>query len=144
MYLIISKIMNFMRSASLRGEESRQVLLLMGPVGAGKSAVTEHIKSVLDGLPYYHLAGDPQRGEPLQLLPRSLRSDFESMLGVKIDGDISPIARYKLLEEHAGEYEKFNVVETTFSQRGRRGIASVPPMAANSQDVSVLIGSEDI
>mgnify|MGYP001989554691 CR=1 FL=1 len=31
-----------------------------------------------------------------------------------------------------------------FSQRGRRGVASVPPMDANSQDVSVLIGSEDI
>ena len=35
-------------------------------------------------------------------------------------------------------------MESTFSQRGRRGIASVPPMDANSQDVSVLIGSEDI
>ena len=34
--------------------------------------------------------------------------------------------------------------ETTFSQRARRGIASVPPMDANSQDVSVMIGSEDI
>ena len=41
-------------------------------------------------------------------------------------------------------YENFVVKETTFSQRARRGIASVPPMDANSQDVSVLIGSEDI
>ena len=141
---VIAKIMNFLRSASLRGEESRQVLLLMGPVGAGKSAVTEHIKSVIDGLPYHHLKGDPQRGEPLQLLPRSLRDEFEKLLSVKIEGDISPVARQKLLEEYAGEYEQFPVIETTFSQRGRRGIASVPPMDANSQDVSVLIGSEDI
>ena len=29
---VISKIMSFLRSASLKGEESRQVLLLMGPV----------------------------------------------------------------------------------------------------------------
>ena len=63
--------MHFLKSASLRGEESRQVLLLMGPVGAGKSALTEHIKDALDGESYYHLDGDPQRGEPLQLLPRS-------------------------------------------------------------------------
>ena len=70
---VIAKIMRFMRSAALKGEESRQVLLLMGPVGAGKSALTEHIKSALVGLPYFHLKGDPQRGEPLQLLPRSLR-----------------------------------------------------------------------
>ena len=141
---VITKIMNFLRSASLRGEESRQVLLLMGPVGAGKSAVTEHIKSVIDGLPYYHLKGDPQRGEPLQLLPRSLRPEFEKLLSVKIDGDISPVARHKLFEDYSGEYENFEVAESTFSQRGRRGVASVPPMDANSQDVSVLIGSEDI
>jgi serine protein kinase len=109
---VIAKLMRFLNSAAHKGEESRQVLLLMGPVGAGKSALTEHIKSAIEQLPYYHLDGDPQRGEPLQLVPRSLRADF--------------------------------VVETTFSQRARRGVASVPPMDANSQDVSVLIGSEDI
>ena len=141
---VIEKLMRFFKAAALRGEESRQVLLLMGPVGAGKSALTEHIKKVLDGEKYYHLKDDPQRGEPLQLIPRSLRPDFEKMLGVKIEGDISPIARWKLLEDYEGKYEEFQVVESTFSQRGRRGIASVPPMDANSQDVSVLIGSEDI
>ena len=141
---VIERIMRFLKGAALRGEESRQVLLLMGPVGAGKSALTEHIKSALDGEKYYHLEGDPQRGEPLQLLPRSLRAQFEEMLGVKIEGDISPVARRKLLNEQDGHYENFPVVQSSFSQRGRRGIASVPPMDANSQDVSVLIGSEDI
>ena len=144
MELVISKIMRFLKSAAHRGEESRQVLLLMGPVGAGKSAVTEHIKRSLEGITFYHLGGDPQRGEPLQLLPRSLRGDFEKLLDVNITGDISPVARYSLLEEYDGQYEKFPVVETSFSQRARRGVASVPPMDANSQDTSVLIGSEDI
>jgi serine protein kinase len=141
---VIAKIMRFLNSAAKRGEESRQVLLLMGPVGAGKSALTEHIKKALDGESYFHLEGDAQRGEPLHLIPRSLRTRFEEMLGVKIEGDISPIARHRLLEEHDGKYEDFTVKESTFSQRARRGIASVPPMDANSQDVSVLIGSEDI
>lgn len=141
---VIAKLMRFMRSASLKGEESRQVLLLMGPVGAGKSALTEHIKKALDGQPYYHLEGDPQRGEPLQLLPRSLRDRFSKMLDVSIEGDISPVARHLLFEDYEGKYEEFKVRETTFSQRARRGVASVPPMDANSQDVSVLIGSEDI
>ena len=141
---VIAKIMRFLKSASLKGEESRQILLLMGPVGAGKSALTEHIKSSLEGLMYYHLKDDPQRGEPLHLIPRGLRAKFENLLKVSISGDVSPIARFKLLNEYEGEYEKFPVEECTFSQRGRRGIASVPPMDANSQDVSVLIGSEDI
>jgi serine protein kinase len=141
---VISQLMSFLSSAAQRGEESRQVLLLMGPVGAGKSALTEHIKKALDGKPYFHLKGDPHRGEPLQLIPRSLRDSFEKTLGVKIEGDISPVARHKLMTELDGKYENFEVEETTFSQRARRGVAAVPPMDANSQDVSVLVGSVDI
>jgi serine protein kinase len=141
---VIAKIMRYLKSASLKGEESRQVLLLMGPVGAGKSALTEHIKRSLEGVTYYYLDGDPQKGEPLHLIPRSLRQKFEKILGAKIEGDLSPIARHRLLKEFDGEYENYPVVEGTFSQRARRGIAVVPPMDANSQDVSALIGSEDI
>ena len=144
METVIEKVMSFLNSASHRGEESRQVLLLMGPVGAGKSALTEHIKKALEGKKFYHLKGDPHRGEPLQLIPRSLRNDFEKALSVKIEGDISPVARHKLLNELGGKYEEFPVEETSFSQRARRGVAAVPPMDANSQDVSVLIGSVDI
>jgi serine protein kinase len=141
---VIGKIMSFLDAAAHRGEESRQVLLLMGPVGAGKSALTEHIKKSLEGKRFYQLKGDPHHGEPLQLIPRSLRPEFEKALGVKIEGDISPVARHKLLAELAGKYENFEVEETSFSQRARRGVAAVPPMDANSQDVSVLIGSVDI
>jgi serine protein kinase len=144
METVVEKVMSFLSSAAHKGEESRQVLLLMGPVGAGKSALTEHIKKALEGKKYYHLKGDPHRGEPLQLIPRSLRESFEKELGVRIDGDISPVARHKLLNDYAGKYEDFEVEETSFSQRARRGVAAVPPMDANSQDVSVLIGSVDI
>ena len=141
---VIEKIMSFLHSAAHNGEESRQVLLLMGPVGAGKSALVEHVKKSLDGHKYFHLKGDPHRGEPLQLVPRALRETFQKELGCRISGDISPIARHILLNQLDGKYEDFEVVETTYSQRGRRGVASVPPMDANSQDTSVLIGSVDI
>jgi serine protein kinase len=142
---VISKVMRYLNSAASRGEESRQVLLLLGPVGAGKSALTEHIKSALElANPIYYLDGDPMRGEPLHLLPRSLRPEFEELLGIKIEGDINPIVKYRLMNEFNGKYEEYPVIQTTFSQRGRRGIASVPPMDPNTQDVSILIGSEDI
>jgi len=143
---VIYKIMRFLKSAALKGEESRQILLLMGPVGAGKSALTEHIKSSLEASQqtYFHIENDPQRGEPLQLIPRSLRKEIEELLNVTITGDISPIVRFQMMNELDGKYEDFKIKETSFSQRGRRGIAVVPPMDANSQDVSVLIGNEDI
>lgn len=143
---VIAKIMRFIKSASLKGEESRQVLLLMGPVGSGKSALSDAIKRSLElhAEPIYHLEGCPIREEPLHLLPRSLREEFQKHLGVHIEGDLCPVCRHRLMTEFDGEYEKFPVTVTSFSQRGRRGIAVVPPMDANSQDVSSLIGSEDI
>jgi len=143
---VIAKLMRFLRSASLRGEESKQVLLLMGPVGAGKSALTEHIKTALEELasPIYHIEGCPIQEEPLHLVPRSLRKQFEEMLDVKIEGDLCPICKHNLAHEYNNKYEDVIVTQSTFSQRNRRGIASIPPMDANSQDVSVLIGSEDI
>ena len=145
MEVVINKLLRFFKSAAHKGEESRQVLLLMGPVGAGKSALIDSVKRALENADnHYHLEGCPIREEPLHLLPRSLRGKFEDMLGVHIEGDLCPVCRYRLMEEFNGEYERFPVVESSFSQRGRRGIAVVPPMDANSQDVSLLIGTEDI
>ncbi len=143
---VIAKLMRFLKSASLKGEESRQVLLLMGPVGSGKSALADAVKKALEKAadPVYHLDGCPVREEPLHLLPRSLRDEVSNLLGVHIEGDLCPVCRHRLMEEFNGEYENFPVVRSSFSQRARRGIAVVPPMDANSQDVSALIGSEDI
>tara|TARA_R110000803_G_scaffold36616_2_gene78649 strand:+ start:3806 stop:5737 length:1932 start_codon:yes stop_codon:yes gene_type:complete len=141
----LAKIMRFLSSAAMKGEESRQVLLLLGPVGAGKSALIEHVKKALEKSPdVYHIDGCPIREEPLHLVPRSLRANFEKMLGVKIEGDLCPVCRFRLLNEFDGKYEDFPVKQSSFSIRGRRGVGVVPPVDSNTQDTSILIGSEDI
>ena len=141
----LSKVMRYLHSAAMKGEESRQVLLLLGPVGAGKSALIEHIKRALEGSgSFYSLKDCPINENPLHLVPRSLRQDFKDIYGVNIEGDLCPVCRHRLLEEHGGDYMNFPVEERTFSIRGRRGIGVVPPMDANTQDTSILIGSEDI
>jgi serine protein kinase len=141
----ISKIMRFLRSASMKGEESRQVLLLLGPVGAGKSALVEHTKKALESAEeYYHIEDCPIREEPLHLIPRKLREEFEDLYDIKIEGDLCPVCRHNLLEKYEGSYTKVPIVTSTFSIRGRRGVGVVPPMDPNTQDTSVLIGSEDI
>ena len=141
----LAKIMRFLRSASLRGEESRQVLLLLGPVGAGKSALMEHIKAALEETePMYHIEGCPIHEEPLHLIPRSLREEFQNIYGIKIEGDLCPVCRYRLKEEFNNDYTAMPITQSSFSVRGRRGVGVVPPMDANSQDVTILVGSEDI
>jgi serine protein kinase len=141
----LNKIMRFLHSASMKGEESRQVLLLLGPVGAGKSALVEHIKKALEATEdVYHIADCPIREEPLHLIPRGLRGEFEDTYGIKIEGDLCPICRYNLLKEYGGDYTKVPITTSSFSIRGRRGIGVVPPLDPNTQDTSILIGSEDI
>ena len=141
----LEKVMRFLRSASMKGEESRQVLLLLGPVGAGKSALIEHIKGALEQCePIYVLEGCPIREEPLHLIPRSLREEFEKTYKIKIEGDLCPVCRHRLIHDLDGDYTKFPIEQASFSVRGRKGVGVVPPMDPNTQDTSLLIGSEDI
>ncbi len=142
---VVMKLMNYFHSASMRGEEARQVLYLVGPVGAGKSSIVESIKKILETAPQvYVLDGCPMHEEPLHLIPKHLRKEFEDILGVEIEGDLCPICKYRLLNEFGGEYEKFPVSTKNFSIRSRKGIGVVPPVDPNNQDTSILTGSIDI
>src|SRR6185369_1446927 len=141
----IAQIVRYFHSAALKGEESRQVLYLMGPVGSGKSSLVERLQRGLESsAPIYAIEGCPMSEEPLHLIPRHLRREFEKMLGVHIEGDLCPVCRFRLKEEFGTRYEDFPVVTREFSKRNRVGVGVVPPVDPNNQDTSVLIGSEDI
>src|SRR6266852_3917655 len=141
----IAQIVRYFHSASLKGEESRQVLYLMGPVGSGKSSLVERIQRGLEQVGMiYAIEGCPMNEEPLHLVPRHLRREFEKMLGAHIEGDLCPVCRYRLRSEFNNRYEEFPIVARNFSKRNRVGVGVVPPVDPNNQDTSVLIGSEDI
>lgn len=142
---VIMKLASYFKSAAMKGEEARQVLYLVGPVGAGKSSIVESLKSALeDCTPVYSLKGCPMHEEPLHLIPKHLRPKFEEILGVQIEGDLCPVCKYKLMHEFDGKYEKFPVERTGFSIRSRKGIGVVPPVDPNNQDTSILTGAIDI
>jgi serine protein kinase len=141
----IMKIVRYFHSAAMAGEESRQVLYLVGPVGSGKSSLMEKLKTALEQQPeVYSIQGCPMREEPLHLVPKHLRDEFEKILGVRIEGDLCPVCRYRLKNEFNGEYEKYPIETVDFSIRSRKGVGVVPPVDPNNQDTSVLIGSVDI
>jgi len=141
----IAQIVRYLHAASLKGEESRQVLYLMGPVGSGKSSLIEKLhRGLEESEPFYAIEGCPMFEEPLHLIPRHLRKEFEKMLGVHIEGELCPVCRCRLKGEFNGKYEEFPVCTIEFSKRARVGIGVVPPVDPNNQDTSVLIGSEDI
>ncbi|WP_312337306.1 PrkA family serine protein kinase [Anaerospora hongkongensis] len=141
----IMKIMRYFHSAAMRGEEARQVIYLVGPVGAGKSSLMEALKRALEiSPPIYSIQDCPMREEPLHLIPKHLRSEFEKLLGIRIEGDLCPVCRYRLKNEYNGEFERYPVTTSEFSIRSRKGIGVVPPVDPNNQDTSVLVGSVDI
>lgn len=141
----LSQIVRYFHSASLRGEESRQVLYLVGPVGSGKSSLVEKLKSGLENYDgFYAVEGCPMHEEPLHLIPRHLRKEFSKMLDIEIEGDLCPVCRYRLKEEFQGRWEEMPVRSYEFSVRAKRGVGVVPPVDPNNQDTSVLIGGEDI
>lgn len=141
----IMKIMRFFHSSAMQGEEARQVLYLVGPVGAGKSSLMEAFKKALEmSEPIYVIKDCPMRETPLHLVPKHLRPKFEELLGIKIEGDLCPVCRYRLKNEYNSEFEKVPVAMAEFSIRSRKGIGVVPPVDPNNQDTSVLIGSVDI
>src|SRR6058998_3591598 len=141
----VAQIVRYFHSAALKGEESRQVLYLMGPVGSGKTSLVEKLHHGLEESdPFYAIEKCPIFEEPLHLIPRHLRKEFEKMLGVHVEGDLCPVCRYRLKEEFGGRYEEVPISTVEFSKRARIGIGVVPPVDPNNQDTSVLIGSEDI
>jgi serine protein kinase len=142
---VIMKLASYFKSAAMKGEEARQVLYLVGPVGAGKSSIVESLKSALENCePVFALKGCPMHEEPLHLIPKHLRPKFEEMLGVQIEGDLCPVCKYRLNHELKGIYEDFPVEQVDFSIRSRKGVGVVPPVDPNNQDTSILTGSVDI
>lgn len=142
---VVMKLVSYFNSAAMKGEEARQVLYLVGPVGAGKSSIVESLKKALQSCePIYSIKGCPMHEDPLHLIPKHLRPQFEELLGVQIEGDLCPVCRYKLLHEYEGKYEEFPVQKKGFSIRSRKGIGVVPPVDPNNQDTSILTGSIDI
>lgn len=146
----VSQIVRYFHAASLKGEESRQVLYLMGPVGSGKSSLAEKLhRGLVRSDFFYGIDGCPMHQEPLLLIPGHLRKEFFYDLGLpkgflKDDWDVCPVCRFRLKDEFKGKWEEMPVRTYEFSKRNRIGIGVVPPVDPNNQDTSVLIGSEDI
>ncbi|MFP4539739.1 MAG: protein prkA [Candidatus Paceibacterota bacterium] len=151
-------LMRFLAAGARRTETGKRILLLMGPPAGGKSTIASMMKRGLEEysqvVPLYAIEGCDLHEEPLHLLPRHLRSSFEETLGVKIEGDLCPQCRRRLFEEfseknEAGDivevrWEDVPVVRTSLSERGRVGISTFQPGDPKSQDISDLIGYEDV
>lgn len=140
----------YLNPASRRLDIRKRILMLVGPVGGGKSTLVTLLKrgmekySKTDDGAVYAIKGCPMHEEPLHLIPEDIRADFRKQFGIYIEGDLCPVCRWKLKEEYKGKIDDFPVHRISFSEKNRIGIGTFKPADPKSQDVAELTGSVNI
>ncbi|WP_052890014.1 PrkA family serine protein kinase [Thermogemmatispora carboxidivorans] len=146
----LQQIVDYFHSAAQRLEVRKRILLLMGPVGGGKSTIVQLLKRGLEAYTrteagaVYAIKGCPMHEEPLHLIPQELRPDIEKEFGLYIEGDLCPRCRYTLDNEYHGRIEDVPVQRIAFSEKYRIGIGTFTPSDPKSQDISELVGGIDL
>lgn len=62
----------------------------------------------------FHIEGCPIHEELLHLIPRSLRDEFHNIYGIRIEGDLCPVCRYRLKEEFNNDYTAMPITQSSF------------------------------
>lgn len=146
---VIEKIVNYLKFSTQGLEEKKQILYLLGPVGGGKSSLSEKLKSLMESEPFYALAIQRQ-GEPLEISP--VHESPLSILGVEMADKLKIPGRYlagipspwalKRMEQYG--VDDFVVVKMHPNQARQVAIAKTEPGDENNQDISTLVGKLDI
>ena len=146
----IARIVEYFKSAAQRLEVRKRILLLMGPVGGGKSTIVNMLKRGLEEWTrteagaVYAIKDCPMHEEPLHLIPHQLRPEVEKLYGIYIEGDLCPQCRYALDKTYGGRHEDVKVHRVAFSEKERVGIGTFSPSDPKSQDITELTGSIDL
>jgi serine protein kinase len=146
----ISRIVEYFKSAGQRLEVRKRILLLMGPVGGGKSTIVTLLKRGLEQYSHtdkgavYAIKDCPMHEEPLHLIPPELRPEIAKHYGMYIEGELCPQCRYNLEHNYKGRHEDVLVHRLVFSEKERIGIGTFTPSDPKSQDITELTGSIDL
>ena len=146
----VARIVEYFSAAAKRLEPRKRVLLLMGPVGGGKSTIAIMLREGLERYTrtpegaVYAISGCPMHEEPLHLIPKDLREDIRAEYGLYVEGTLCPSCNYRLQTEWDGDIYRVPVERIVFSAENRIGLGTFAPSDPKSQDVSELVGSIDL
>ncbi|MCL5411848.1 MAG: protein prkA [Patescibacteria group bacterium] len=146
----LQQLVDYFHSSAKRLEVRKRILLLMGPVGGGKSTIVAMMKRGLEnytrteGGALYAIKGCPMHEEPLHLVPDLMRSDIEKEYGLYIEGDLCPACRQMVKDDYNGKVEDVLVQRIAFTEKNRVGVGTFSPSDPKSQDISELTGSIDL
>ncbi len=139
----------YFHPAARRLDVRKRILLLMGPVSGGKSTLVAMLKRGLERYSrtkngaLFGIKNCPMHEEPLHLIPKELRPEFEKEYGVYIEGELCPSCRMMVDAEYGGDIENVLVERVFLSEDDRVGIGTFTPSDPKSQDIADLTGSID-
>lgn len=141
------QIVSFVRSAAQGGEESKQILYLLGPVGGGKSSLAKRLTQLMEQEPFYAIKGSPVFDNPLSAFDArqhgKLLEDAYHIDPRYLKTGLSPWALQEL-KKHDGDLRQFRIVKMYPSIKEQLGISRVEAGDKNNQDVSAIIGKVDL
>ena len=159
----LQQVVEYFHSAAQRLEVRKRILLLMGPVGGGKSTIVSLLKRGLEAYTRtdygaaYAIEGCPMHEDPMHLVPDALRADLNREYKIYIEGDLCPHCRFYVdrdgsavvnhpwgrdFRRHA--FETVPVRRILFSERHRMGVGTFTPSDPKSQDIAELVGGIDL
>jgi serine protein kinase len=139
----------YFHPAARRLDVRKRILLLMGPVSGGKSTIVTMLKRGMEQYSgteegaLYGIKGCPMHEEPLHLIPKELRKQFEQEHNIFIEGELCPWCRINLENNYNNDVSKVIVERITLSEEKRLGIGTFTPSDPKSQDIAELTGSID-
>ncbi len=146
----LGRVVDYFKAASAGTEVGRRLLLLLGPPSGGKSSLVILIKRGLEEYSHtdegalYALEGCPVHGNPLNLIPHSLRPSFRETYGIEITGEVSPFTRERLEREFSGDFMQFPVERIFLAEADRMGVGTYAPHDPTTADIADLVGSVDL
>ncbi len=146
----IDGVMSYFNSAAQKTETSRRMLLLYGPPSSGKSDFVQHLKKGLEAYTrtdegaIFALKDSKMFENPFLLVPQDMRDEFEEKYGLRIEGNLSPFSRHRLVNEFKGKFMDYPVTQIEIDEGDRVGIGTWLPQDPKSSDQSELTGSIDL
>lgn len=153
----IENIVSFFKHAAQGLEEKKQILYLLGPVGGGKSSISERLKELMQRVPAYVLKAynadkDEWDVSPCFEHPFGLVDYEEDSRAFAEKYNIprryfnfipSPWATKRFLESD-NDLTKFKVVKIYPNVLEQKLVTKVEPGDENNQDISALVGKVNI
>lgn len=156
----IDELMNVVYAAASGAEIGRNLIILVGPPGGGKSTIVQKLREALEGETAYTIAyPEPEKGvdkkkeeeikecpireNPLKIIPLKERKKICQELGIRTPvGWVCPWCNRNYREE---DWRSVLVEEYSFDEINGRGIAVIGTAQDPSEvDISELIGSQDL